>query len=95
MNTVNESSEKPRSDQLRELRRLADARGETFAYPGTSAEADAELERLRGRAESSFAERAIERRAVGRDMAARGGAARVRDSEIVGYGSSAHWAVGQ
>jgi hypothetical protein len=95
MQTVNESSEKPRPEQLRELRRVADARGETFAYPGTSAEADAELERLRGRAESSFAERAIERRAVGRDMAARGGAARVRDTEIVGYGSSAHWAVGQ
>jgi hypothetical protein len=95
MQTVNDPSEKPRPEQLRELRRVADSRGETFAWPQTSAEADAELERLGGRVESSFAERAIERRAVGRDMAARGGAARVRDSEIVGYGSSAHWAVGQ
>lgn len=95
MQTVNEPSEKPRPEQLRELRRVADSRGETFAWPQTSAEADAELERLGGRAESSFAERAIERRAVGRDMAARGGAARVRDIEIIGYGSSAHWAVGQ
>jgi hypothetical protein len=95
MKTVNEPSEKPRSDQLRELRRLADAGGVTFAWPTTSAEADAELERLRGQAKSSFAERAIDRHAVSRAMAERGGAAKVRDSEIVGYGSSAHWAVGQ
>jgi hypothetical protein len=95
MQTVNEPSEKPRPEQLRELRRVADGRGETFAWPRTSAEADAELERLAGRPQSGFAERAIERRAVGRDMAARGGAARVRDTEIVGYGSSAHWAAGQ
>lgn len=95
METVNESSEKPRSEQLRELRREADARGMTFAWPRTSAEADAELARLRGEEESSFAEKAIERRGVGRDMAERGGEARVRDEEIVGYGSSAHWAVGQ
>lgn len=95
METTNEPSEKPRSDQLRELRRLAEARGETFAYPATSAEAEAELERLRGRTRSSFAEGAIDRRAVSRGMAARGGAARVRDAEIEGYGSSAHWAVGR
>lgn len=95
MQTVNEPSEKPRPEQLRELRRVADSRGETFTWPQTSAEADAELERLGGRVESSFAERAIERRAVSSAMAARGGEARVRDSEIVGYGSSAHWAVGQ
>ncbi len=80
---------------MRELRQLASARGVSFAWPQTSAEADAELERLRGHEPSSFAERAIERRAIGREMAARGGATKVRDSEIVGYGSSAHWAVGQ
>jgi len=94
MQTVNES-EKPRPEQVRELRRLADSRGETFAWPQTSVEADAELERLRGRAKSGFAERAIERRAVDNAMAARGGEARVRDSEIEGYGSSARWVVGQ
>lgn len=95
MQTVNESPEPPRSDQLRALRREADARRMTFAWPQTSAAADAELARLRGEEESSFAERASEQRAVGRDMAERGGEARVRDEEIVGYGSSAHWAVGQ
>ncbi|MGD9737314.1 MAG: hypothetical protein AB7V58_17155 [Solirubrobacterales bacterium] len=95
MQTVNESPEKPRPEQMRELRQLAVSRGESFAYPATSAEAEAELQRLRGREESSFAEQAIDRRAVGRGMADRGGEARVRDSEIVGYGSSAHWAVGQ
>ena len=95
MHTIDEPSEKPRPEQLRELRRVADSRGETFAWPQTSAEADAELERLGARAQSSIAERAIERRAVDREMAVRGGEARVRDNEIVGYGSSAHWAVGQ
>jgi hypothetical protein len=95
MQTANESSEKPRSDQLHELRSLADARGVTFAWPQTSADADAELRHLRAQQASSFAERAIERRAVAHAMAARGGAAKVRDTEIVGYGSSAHWAVGQ
>jgi len=94
MQTANESSEKPRSEQLRELRREADARGVSFAWPQTRAEADAELERLRGCEQSSFAERAIERRAVGRDMAERGGETRVRDSEIEGYGSSARWKAG-
>ncbi len=94
MQTVHESSEEPRAEQMGELRRLASARGMSFAWPQTSAEADAELERLRGREPSSFAERAIERRAVGREMAARGGAAKVRDSEIEGYGSSAHWKAG-
>ncbi|HET7445381.1 MAG TPA: hypothetical protein VFJ57_12045 [Solirubrobacterales bacterium] len=95
MQAIDEHTEKPRSDQLHDLRLLADACGESFAYPSTSAEAEAELQRLRGRQQSDFAERAIDRRAVDDGMAARGGAARVRDSEIVGYGSSAHWAVGQ
>jgi hypothetical protein len=95
MQTVDEPSEKPRPEQLRELRREADARGVSFAWPQTSAEADAELGHLRGQAKSSFAERAIDRRAVGRDMEDRGGAARVRDSEIEGYGSSARWKVGR
>ncbi len=93
MQTVNEPSEKPHPEQLRELRRAANARGETFAWPQSSAEAEGELERLRSRAKSSFAEQAVERRQVSQDMASRGGAAAVQDSEVVGYGASARWAV--
>lgn len=95
MQTADDSSEKPRSDQLRDLRRESDSRGVTFAWPRTSTEADAELARLRGQEEGSFAERAIDRREIDRAMAGRGGDARVRESEIEGYGSSARWKVGR
>lgn len=87
---------KPPSDkQLRYLRNLAAQRGETFTHPATAAAASAEIERLKARRRGSYVERRIEREQVSRDMAARGGAAAVRDSEIVGYGSSAHWKVGE
>jgi len=84
----------PTTKQLRFLRSLALQRGESFAYPTTSTEASAEIERLKDRRRGSYTERRIEREQVSRDMASRGGAAAVRDSEIVGYGSSAHWTVG-
>lgn len=84
----------PSAKQMRYLRSLAAQRGESFAYPQTAAEASAEIERLKGRRRSSATERRIEREQVSRDMAARGGAAAVRDSEIVGYGSSARWKAG-
>jgi hypothetical protein len=86
---------KPSPEQMRRLRTLADQRGESFAYPYTAAEADAEIDRLQSRRPSSHVEHFIDRRAVSRDMAGRGGATAIRDSEIVGYGSSARWAVGQ
>jgi hypothetical protein len=83
---------RPASDkQLRYLRSLAIQRGESFAYPSTTAEASAEIERLKKRRPGSYTERRIEREQVSRDMAERGGAARVRDSEVEGYGSSARW----
>lgn len=86
---------KPPSDkQMRYLRSLAAQRGESFAYPQTAAEASAEIERLKARPRGSYAERRIERRQISRDMAFRGGAAAVRESEVLGYGSSAHWKVG-
>jgi hypothetical protein len=84
----------PSPKQLRYLTSLAMQRGETFAYPKTGAEASAEIDRLLGRRRGSHVERRIEREQVSRDMAARGGDAAVRDSEIVGYGSSARWAAG-
>ena len=94
MHMSTEPSAKPSPKQQRLLRTLADQRGESFAYPQTAAEADAEIERLRGRRPSSRVEQVVERRAVSREMADRGGATAILDSEIVGYGSSARWAVG-
>lgn len=83
---------RPASDkQLRYLRSLAIQRGESFTYPSTVAEASAEIERLKKRRPGSYTERRIEREQVSRDMAERGGAARVRESEVEGYGSSARW----
>ena len=84
----------PTSKQLRFLRSLALQRGESFAYPTTAGQASAEIERLESRPRGSHTERRIERQQLSREMAARGGAAAIRESEIVGYGSSAHWEVG-
>lgn len=84
-------SDPPSARQMRYLRDLAAQRGESFAYPRTVAEASAEIERLKGRRRSSATERRVERLEVSRDMAARGGAAAVRESEVIGYGSSARW----
>jgi hypothetical protein len=88
------SERSPTAKQLRYLHNLAMQRGESFAYPQNAAEASAEIERLKGRRRGSYVERRIERDQVSNDMAARGGAAAVRQEEIVGYGSSARWRVG-
>lgn len=95
MRASTEPDPKPSPEQMRLLRTLADQRGESFAYPQTEAEADTEIERLRERRPSDRVEQLVERRAVSRDMAERGGATAIRDSEIEGYGSSARWAVGR
>jgi hypothetical protein len=85
------SSPRPTPRQMRYLRNLAMQRGESFAVPRTFAEASTQIDRLKRRRRSSQAERRIERREVSRDLAFGGDAAAVRDSEIVGYGSSARW----
>ncbi len=77
--------------QLRYLRNLAERRAETFVYPRTAAEASAQIKRLKGRRRDSYADQRRERIQVSREMATRGDAASVRDTEIVGYGSSARW----
>jgi hypothetical protein len=84
----------PSAKQLRYLKSLAMQRGESFVYPATGAEASAHIDRLLGRRRGSYVERRIEREQISRDMAARGGDAAVRESEIEGYGSSARWAGG-
>ncbi len=88
---TNATQQPPSDKQLRYLRSLAAQRGESFSYPHSAAEASAEIERLKARRRGSYVERRIEREQVSRDMASRGDAASVRESEIVGYGSSARW----
>ena len=82
---------KPSTKQLRYLRQLAEKRGETFTSPQTFAEADREIKRLLKRRPSSRVETRIDRKAVAEAFASAGGAARVRDDEVTGYGSSAAW----
>ena len=83
---------KPTGKQLNYLRALAQRTGQTFCWPKTTAEASAEIRRLEG-VKTPVGDRRRERREVQDDMATgRGDAARVREDEVNGYGSSAHWA---
>ena len=83
---------KPTRRQLNYLRALANRTGQTFTYPTTSAQASAEIKRLKAAAPSSRVERALERKEIA-DAVARGpeDAARVRAGEVTGYGSNARW----
>ena len=81
----------PTPRQLRYLRGLAEACGESFVYPRTSRDASRQIDRLRARPIDAAADRRRERLQISRDLAERGDSAAVRDSEIVGYGSSARW----
>ncbi|HEX5983891.1 MAG TPA: hypothetical protein VFY69_06775 [Solirubrobacterales bacterium] len=82
---------KPTSRQISYLRDLALGRGQTFAYPATFEEADREIKRLLKMKRTGRSDRRREARAISADMAAGGDAARVRDDELRGYGSSAAW----
>ena len=73
------------------LRSLAQKTGTSFAPPTTKAEASREIERLKKLAESPRHEREHERRAVSEGLATGTSAARVREDEVEGYGSTARW----
>jgi hypothetical protein len=89
-----QSSEPVRPEQMVLLRKLADQCRETFAYPQTEVEAEVEIARLEGRPVGEGLDMWLDRAQVRRDVSRSGrNAASVRDSEIVGYGSSAHWKV--
>lgn len=82
----------PSQKQLRYLGVLASETGETFTPPRTKAQASREIKRLKSRKQLS----SIDRRRENLELAAgaevpRGDAARVRDEELVGYGSTAAW----
>ena len=83
---------KPTSRQLNYLRVLANRTGQTFTYPTTSAQASAEIKRLKGARPSSRVEIRIGRKQIADQIAAvPEDAARVRSSEIAGHGSTATW----
>jgi hypothetical protein len=86
------SSNPPTSKQLAYLRALAERTGQTFATPGTSREASAEIRRLKATPAETRFERRIERDEIA-DAIAVGpqDSARVTRSEVAGYGSSATW----
>jgi hypothetical protein len=86
------SNGKPTSRQLAYLKNLADRTGQTFIYPQTSRQASVEINRLKQTKPSSRTERYVERKLI-TDQIATGpiDAARVRDDEIHGRGSSATW----
>jgi hypothetical protein len=86
------TTSKPTSRQLAYLKNLADRTGQTFTYPKTSRQASAEINRLKQTKPSSRTERYVERKLIADQIAAGPqDAARVRDDEIHGRGSSATW----
>jgi hypothetical protein len=82
----------PTDKQLCLLRTLAVVRGQTFAVPGTKAEASHEIARLKAHRSSTRTEAALDRREVSRDLTRGGDDASPQSNEIVGYGASARWA---
>jgi hypothetical protein len=86
------TTDKPTSRQLAYLKSLANRTGQTFTYPKTAGQASAEINRLKHAKLSSRTERYVERKLIA-DQIATGpiDAARVREDEISGRGSSATW----
>ena len=86
------STRRPTPRQLSYLKSLAERTGQTFAYPATSGDASREIARLKNTRPSTRTERRIERKLIADEIAAGPtDAARVRDDEISGHGSSATW----
>ncbi len=82
----------PTTKQQAYIRQLALARGVSFTPPQTKREASQLIDSLRGRRPDRPSDRHRETRAVQADMATgRGDAARVREHELDGHGSSATW----
>jgi len=83
---------KPTRKQLAYLRTLAEQTATTFAYPATSAEASAEIQRLKAIPRSRAGDAQRDRRAVQRDLTNRpDDATAIRDRDVRGYGSNCRW----
>jgi len=86
------TTNRPTSRQLSYLKALAERTGQTFTYPHTSRQASDEINRLKHTRPSSHGELEIEREIADAVTVGERDAARVRNHEIDGYGSSATWA---
>jgi hypothetical protein len=91
MNNSEQHPKKPSQKMLRTLQDMAEERGVSFAYPATMQEARTQFRELKKIPRQDHRERRREDRAVSAAMATRGGASRVRPSELSGYGSTASW----
>ena len=87
------ADDKPSPKQQAYLRALAQKTGTSFTPPKTRSEASREIDRLKALSSSPRHERQADRQAV--QQAPRGGAARVRETEVEGYGSTATWGSGR
>ena len=82
----------PTTKQQTYIRQLALARGISFTPPRTTREASQLIDSMRRRRPDSPTDRHRETRGLQADMATqRGDAARVREHELDGQGSSATW----
>jgi hypothetical protein len=97
-NAPKASGPKPTSAQLNYLRTLAAQTATSFAYPATKVQASREIGRLKALAGRTDRRLAVgdarrDRRHISRDLAERShDAIAIRDDEVAGFGSSAHWA---
>ena len=91
MTNTKHSSKGPSDAQLRVLGEMAQERGCTFTYPTTSAEARAELRRLKAIPREGRAFRETDATSVRTAATISGDGARVQGSELTGYGSAARW----
>jgi hypothetical protein len=80
----------PTAKQLRYLRTLAAERGQSFTNPTTTAQASAEIRRLKTQPRQSRLERHVEQRELARVEPPRD-ATSVCESEIAGYGANCRW----
>jgi hypothetical protein len=85
------SHKPPTRRQINYLKALAVRTGQTFTYPHTAAEASREITRLKQTRLSSHGELEIEREIADAVAVGERDAARVRDDEVDGYGSTATW----
>jgi hypothetical protein len=91
MTNTQQHLRKPTPGQIDYLKDLAISTGESFAYPQSFAEADAQIKRLRAKKRTSYADRRRETFQIRHDLAEPRDAAAVRRSEVSGYGSDAAW----
>jgi hypothetical protein len=81
----------PTPRQLRFLKSLAERTGQTFTYPKTSADASAEIDRLKHTRPESRSDRRYERKLIADQVATGLNNTAVHNDETTGYGSDATW----